>query len=235
MKNYSLENFEWGWMNNEIRVSEGIMNHKERIIDEIFIQKAYEKHFEVKEGDVVMDIGSSIGPFTYSILHKNPKIVYCIEPSEIEHPTLIKNVSNPNVQIIKSAISNQDGKLKSKNIFGSNDEETEVDCVKFNTIIEKFKIDRIDFLKTDCEGGEYDVFNIENLCWLKKNLGVCSGEWHLNTTELKEKFREFRDVFLRVFPNHKIFSIDGVDIKWDLWNEHFIEYYTEIIISIDNR
>jgi hypothetical protein len=29
--------------------------------------------------------------------------------------------------------------------------------------------------------------------------------------------------------------VDGVDIKWDLWNEHFIEYYTEVIIYIDNR
>jgi len=29
--------------------------------------------------------------------------------------------------------------------------------------------------------------------------------------------------------------VDGIDITWDLWNEHFIEYYTEIIIHIDNR
>jgi hypothetical protein len=29
--------------------------------------------------------------------------------------------------------------------------------------------------------------------------------------------------------------VDGVNIKWDLWNDHFIEYYNEIIIYIDNR
>jgi hypothetical protein len=26
-----------------------------------------------------------------------------------------------------------------------------------------------------------------------------------------------------------------VDIKWDLWNDHFIEYYNEVIVYIDNR
>jgi hypothetical protein len=61
------------------------------------------------------------------------------------------------------------------------------------------------------------------------------GEWHLHTPEEKQKFREFRDVFLRVFPTHEIFSVDGVNIKWDLWNEHFIEYYSQVIIHIDNR
>ena len=64
----------------------------------------------------------------------------------------------------------------------------------------------------------------------------CAGEWHLDTTESKQKFREFRDVFLRVFPKYRIYStLDGVDISWDVWNEHFINYYTEVIIYIDNR
>jgi len=28
---------------------------------------------------------------------------------------------------------------------------------------------------------------------------------------------------------------DGVDIKWDLWNEHFIEYYQQVLIYINNK
>ena len=27
----------------------------------------------------------------------------------------------------------------------------------------------------------------------------------------------------------------NIDIKWDLWNQHFIDYYREVIINIDNR
>ena len=29
--------------------------------------------------------------------------------------------------------------------------------------------------------------------------------------------------------------IDLTNFKWDLWNEHFLEYYRQIIIHIDNR
>jgi hypothetical protein len=66
-------------------------------------------------------------------------------------------------------------------------------------------------------------------------MSKAAGEWHLSEPEQKNKFREFRDVFLRAFPNHEIFSVDGVNIKWDLWSENFIDYYKQVIIYIDNR
>ena len=50
-----------------------------------------------------------------------------------------------------------------------------------------------------------------------------------------EKFREFRDVYLKQFTNYEVYSVDNIDIKWDLWNEHFLEYYRQVIIHIDNR
>ena len=95
---------------------------------------------------------------------------------------------------------------------------------------------KIDFLKTDCEGGEYDVFNDENFEWITKNVNKIVGEWHLNTPEKKEKFRKFRDTYLKYYKNFNLSDVSGkVNIKWDLWNEHFLEYYNEVIIYIDNR
>ena len=61
-----------------------------------------------------------------------------------------------------------------------------------------------------------------------------TGEWHLWVAQMKQKFREFRDLYLKHIP-HTVFSVDGAEIKWDLWNESFLDYYTEVIISIDNR
>ena len=80
-----LTNFNWGWMEEQSLVYHVMSNgehkhmgehHKDSIIKEIFIDKCYEKFFEVEEGDIVLDIGASVGPFTYSILHKNPKHVF---------------------------------------------------------------------------------------------------------------------------------------------------------------
>ena len=102
-------------------------------------------------------------------------------------------------------------------------------------IKEEFNISKIDFIKTDCEGGEYSIFNNKNFFWIKENVKKIVGEWHLETPERKQQFRVFRDTYLRLFPNVEIFSVDGVNIKWDLWNEHLIDYYYQVIIYIDNR
>jgi 16S rRNA A1518/A1519 N6-dimethyltransferase RsmA/KsgA/DIM1 with predicted DNA glycosylase/AP lyase activity len=98
-----LNGFDWGWM------AEGDAFHQKAITFEIFEQNLYEKFFEVQKGDIVLDIGASVGPFTYSILDKKPSHIFCIEPSPIEHPTLEKNTENGPVTIIKKAITPTDG------------------------------------------------------------------------------------------------------------------------------
>ena len=223
-----LTGFDWGWMNE----GKGLF-HKNSITQEIFIDKIYERFAQVQEKDIVLDIGASVGPFTYSILDKKPSKVFCIEPSISEFITLTKNLGEfSNITLVNKGITSINGIVESNELFGG---ESEMEGITFKDFIQENNIDRIDFLKTDCEGGEYDIFHIDNFCWLKENLGVTVGEWHLSTSELKDKFRVFRDVFLRLFPNHEIYSVDGVDIKWDLWNEHFTEYYNEVIIYINNK
>lgn len=223
-----LNSFDWGWMNDS---QEGLF-HKQQITHEIFNNNIYEKFFFVEEGDIVLDVGSSVGPFTYSILHKKPKHVFCVEPSEVEFQTLVKNtIGNPVTHILKG--------IASTNTYTSNQyvycQDGNMEGITFSKLRQLYNLDKIDFLKTDCEGGEYDIFNQENLDFILNNIKKIAGEWHLGTLELKSKFRYFRDNYLGNFNNINVTDVNGVDIKWDLWNEHFIEYYTEVIIYIDNR
>jgi len=219
-----MKEFKWGNSNKWYR---------ETIEREIFQEQIYETFFKVEENDVVVDVGASIGPFPYTLKNRNIKHLYCIEPSLSQVEILKENIGSLPSTVIPYVVGLDD--LEIGDHFGENTFSSIVKAKQFKTIIKENNIEKIDFLKTDCEGGEYNIFNIENLCWLKNNLRKCSGEWHLNTPETKQQFREFRDVFLRVFPNHEIRSIDGINIKWDLWNEHFIEFYNEVIIYIDNR
>lgn len=245
----NIENFDWGWMDvkqskthiypDGSQVDIGSY-HKQCIIDEVFKQKVYERFFEVEEGDVVFDVGASIGPFTYSILDKNPSKVVCIEPSPKEHDSLIKNVTydsngelRDNVIVLKTGITKEDNQVIDTFMFGN--VESEIRGNNFNTILNENNIEKIDFIKTDCEGGEYEIFTSDKICWIKENVKKISGEWHLGNKKLKNKFKIFRDTYLRIFPNHEVYSVDGVNIKWDLWNDHFLEYYNEVIIYIDNR
>jgi len=227
MDNLNLENFDWG------NSSEW---YKSFIGDEIFNQRIYEKFFTVDEGDIVMDVGASTGIFTYSILNNKPKHVFCVEPSFDQFPTLNKNTITGNVTCINKAISSNVG--VSDKIEAYNDKELQHYTITFKKFLENYNVQKIDFIKTDCEGGEYDIFNVENLIWIKENVRKVAGEFHLgqfNGVDLTSRFKVFRDVYLRVFNNFQVLSIDGVDIKWDLWSDKFTNYYKQVLIYIDNR
>ena len=220
-----LKNFDWGSSNDW---------YKESIQKEFAERNIYLKLFDVEENDIVFDFGASCGPFPFSIKEKNPKHVYCLEPSLEEIPSLEKNIKDLNYTIIPKGISDIDG-INKFELYGNENKFDYADSISFKSLIKQYNIEKIDFLKTDCEGGEYSIFNRENIWWIKNNVKKIVGEWHLETPEQKKQFREFRDIYLKLFPNHDLFSVDGFDIKWNLWNEHFIEYYSEVIIHIDNR
>lgn len=210
---------------------------KEYIGGEVFDRKIYERILPVEKGDIIFDAGSSIGLFGYSVLDRMPSRIYCINPSVEEMKTCKVNIPADIGIYLTYGISDINGEVKLDDVFqnSSNKSYSKFKVKKFNTIIEENNIEKIDFLKTDCEGGEYGIFTLENLSWIKDNVKKIVGEWHLNTPETKQQFREFRDTYLKLFPNHEVYSVDDVDIKWDLWNDHFIEYYNEVIIHIDNR
>jgi autotransporter strand-loop-strand O-heptosyltransferase len=223
-----LNNFDWGWM----ELSELGRFHKREITKETFQDKIYEKFFEVEEGDIVLDVGASVGPFTYSILPKKPKHVFAIEPSENEFITLVKNTKGYPVTPILKGISKTDGYVEGQHIYSENNF---MEGISFKKLIQLYDLSKIDFIKTDCEGGEYDIFTEENFNYIINNVKKVSGEWHLSNQTLKNQFRNFRDLYLKKLTNYEVYSVDGVNIKWDLWNDHFLEFYTEVIIHIDNR
>lgn len=220
-----MKKFNWGESSDWYRTQ---INH------EIFDGRMYEKYSEVEEGDIVFDAGASLGPFGFSIKDKNLKHIYCVEPSLQQIEVLKDNLSDIPCTVIPYAISDKDVIIESG--FGNNmGDFISVNSKSFMEIINEYNIDKIDFLKTDCEGGEYNIFSIENLFWIKDNVKKISGEWHLNTPESKQQFKEFRDMYLKLFPKHEVYACCGTNIKWRLWNEGFIEHYTEVIIHIDNR
>jgi FkbM family methyltransferase len=214
---------------------------QETVTEEIFIREDYTEKFPIEKDDIVLDIGASVGPFTFSILDKQPKHVYCFEPKKTLFDTMVQNIgNNSNVTLINKGINNVDGETEFKGLYFSDVVETHgrtaiADAITFDTFLEEYEVSQIDFMKIDCEGGEYDIFTTERLPWIKQNVKKIVGEWHLATPELKEKFRTFRDTYLKQFHTFDVYSWDGVDIKWDLWNDHFIDYYNEITLYIDNR
>jgi FkbM family methyltransferase len=204
--------------------------------EEFNLHKIYEKFFTVEEGDIVVDIGASIGPFTYSILKNKPKHCWVVEPLDNQFEVLKQNLMGNPVSFIKAAITDV------KNVKIEWDGNIAYPrTLTFNELITENGLSKIDFLKIDCEGGEYDIFSIENIEFLKIIPKIVT-EFHLGMVDdvkssmiLKSKFRYFRDYLLNNFNNFEVYSIDAVNIKWNLYNEHFLDYYKGVIIYIDNR
>lgn len=230
-----MKGFDWGIASQ----NEWFRNIVEQ---EVFHMNVYQKYVDVQPGDVVVDMGASVGPFTYRIKDQKPGKVYCFEPHLGLYSDLVKNTSYEGVVHINKAIGATDGYEIQKGLFNeltihtaTEENAKPVKTTSWKTFVKDYNIDRINFFKVDCEGGEYDIFNEDNLEWIKNNVDYIVGEWHLTDTDLKEKFRNFRDNFLTHFEKYDVFSFDEVDIKHDLFTEWFIEYYGTITIYIDNR
>jgi FkbM family methyltransferase len=223
IKNYFIDNvFDWGSSNKELINA---------LKQEIFHDKIYERVFEVNEGDIVVDIGASVGPFTYSILEKKPKIVYSLEPSTFQYKTLKKNLIYKPVKTINKGITAIDGPFKSEYIFGEDSTEF-MSGISFRTFVEGYNIDKIDFLKLDCEGAEYDIFTNENLELIKSKVANISAEFHLRSPELKKQFRDFITNILPEFKSYSVYTLDGYNITDILYTDDFIPKFNEIMIYI---
>ena len=115
--------------------------------------------------------------------------------------------------------------------------------ISFSDFISTNEIDRIDYLKMDCEGGEYEIFNDENIEWILKNVRKISAEFHLGYPGMKEKFIEFRDKYLQLFDNYLIFSSEiqnvqcGYELNLTRWifDDNFCQNYVgDLMIYIKN-
>jgi FkbM family methyltransferase len=236
-KNLNTRGFNWG----AIQANPWFM---EQVYDEIFNHDVYQKFFPVEPGDTVLDVGASSGPFLWSLANKNIKRILCLEPESNLFRTLEKNAKRLDISatLINRAMAATTGTNMIAGLFdparvdiSDGSDAKPVDTIAFPAILAQYDLDHIDFVKTDCEGGEYEIFNDANFEWINRNVRKIAGEFHLNTPELKQKFRRFRDTYLRQMTSHRIESLDYVDIKPNLWSDWFIEFYSAINVWIDNR
>jgi FkbM family methyltransferase len=164
---------------------------------DIFINKCYDGlNCSVEEGDVVFDIGANLGFFSYYSIIKGAKNVYAFEPGESQFKAIEDNFGSiGNLVIEKKAVTEKNGFLKfakhktlsvMSGIFDDANEEIydKVECQTINLMdycLEK-NITKIDFLKMDCEGSEYRIFENFSADFLSI-IDKIIMEYHFNTDD----------------------------------------------------
>lgn len=151
----------------------------------------------VKDGDVILDVGASCGTFAHFCLKRNAKKVICLEPS-ISFDILNKTFDH-RVERYNAALGKVDGysqfyltdqttlnsfKIENQKKYDTDKligtpKSTTVKCVSLTSIIKESNVDKIDLLKMDIEGYEYDIFNSLSINDLS-NINQVLVEFHHN-------------------------------------------------------
>jgi FkbM family methyltransferase len=140
------------------------------IIDEIFLERAYfpDRDFELKDGDVVVDVGAHIGVFTIYSAKNADCTVYSYEPRPDNFELLKENVSlnkiEACVKTFQFAVGGVSGSLEFcmdaeglGQIGGFTGSKIIVRTVTLKEIFDSNNLLKVDFLKIDVEGEELEM------------------------------------------------------------------------------
>ncbi|MEK7202857.1 MAG: FkbM family methyltransferase, partial [Patescibacteria group bacterium] len=153
--------------------------------------------FEIKSGDIVFDIGANNGFFSiYAAKKAMDGKVYAFEPvpylvEKIKKTIKLNNLKNIKVENI--AIGDDVSKrifYISKNHNGCHSlykrngdlEKIEISVIILEKYCEDNDIKKINFLKLDCEGAEYEIIKKESIDFIKNRIKLISMEYHDNIT-----------------------------------------------------
>ena len=107
----------------------------------------------LKEGDIVVDLGSNVGFFTNRSSELASKVI-AIDGSPEAYSCLVENCKDLlNVQTLNASILSENSSQSWLWSFKGNPLR-----MSLEEMMKIFKIEKIDFLKCDIEGGEYDLF-----------------------------------------------------------------------------
>ena len=166
------------------------------ILNEIFHLKIYNNDFVcVAENDIVFDIGFNYGFFTLDALTYKPKKVIGFEPN----PKLVKvfnQLDIDSVELHQVAVSDKAGStiFYENNFSGKSSIHSDinsdtslnsyqVNICSFNDMAEQYDV--IDYLKVDCEGAEYEIFESIPNEFLTNRIRKIALEFHHNINDIK--------------------------------------------------
>ena len=134
---------------------------------DILYHQSYTKHFSIPSGSLVVDVGANVGVFSL-FAARTARIVYALEPSSANFSLLRSNTARAkNIVPLNLACARADGDASldvgsdpvSFSLAGNGSpcQRETVGVISLATLFERYKIERCDFLKLDCEGCEFEI------------------------------------------------------------------------------
>jgi len=130
-----------------------------------FVRRDYGK---ASSGKLVVDIGASLGSFSLDAARQGARVL-AYEPApesfELLSQTIKLNRSEGKIKPFRLGVAGRAGKRKFfltrfsplSSFFAGGDSKISVDCVTLEDIFKKHRLKKLDLLKLDCEGAEYEI------------------------------------------------------------------------------
>jgi FkbM family methyltransferase len=209
---------------------------------EIFFLNSYDHgDCKVMPNDIVFDVGGNIGLFSYYSICKNARKVYYFEPSNKMFEIATSNLNSfDNIVFENVAVSDSTGTtdffynsefpglstMDSLNSGVAN--RTQCNSVNIMDYLLKNGIENIDYLKLDCEGSEYQIFEALSFDYLSNHIHKIAIEYHNNEDKRLNLILDKLSKCEFTFEYGNSFSIDNVsgmlyaiNKKWNI-NEYYI-------------
>jgi len=141
------------------------------IVNEIWVHQHYvPKGFEIREGDVVVDMGAHIGIFSVFASRLAGKgRVYSFEPTPENFELLEHNIKlnrADNILAFNLAMADKTGQREisicasnsgGHSFYSDTGNKIIVNTISLKEFVDQNGIFKINFMKLDCEGAEYDI------------------------------------------------------------------------------
>jgi len=137
-----------------------------------------------QNAEFVVDAGANVGAFSLWARHRGAHNVLAIEPDPSTAQLLIRNVSGDGVEVVIAALAGEDGsarlsvsRLSTGSKVGPAGGGPEVPTKTLEHLLGGASWPRVDVLKMDIEGAEYEVLRSTSDQWLER-IGVMIVELH---------------------------------------------------------
>lgn len=213
----------------------------------------------INQGDIVFDVGANIGEWTQGVLDNvQPKHIFAFEPVPSIADIFRQKIVDDRVSLHEFAVSQEcgsasffhnpyvegclaDGTLSSlykrsrvEKMFDVSGQEIAVNTVRLDDFCTEQGVDRINFLKIDTEGAEWDVFSGAEKLIREGNIDFIQFEYGQTYTDssrtLKEIYHYLQNFGYAIFKIH----FEGLAYVRE-WSDAFEDYYQSNFLAISPR
>ena len=184
------------------------------ILRQLNEERMFQPLFENAEDYVILDLGANIGLFSLYAKDVAKKII-AVEPTPKTFSMLQKlTAEESNIELLQGAAGQSDGTMT----FYVNDnptinslvndvgEKVTVDTYTINSIMSKFNLDYIDFVKCDIEGGEVIALTDETIGAVADKVGFWAVEVHQTNADTGAAWpgnlEDNRQAIAKLFQKH---------------------------------